>query len=144
MKGGLLFWFSKEYVVLCGKWIKHWLRKWKIQCMKLMMKLIHWIWQPIFEIGLRAGVTGQQRVLTPSRHLILPLQFSEVCVALHSILLLPFDYDYVLHIVIFAILYWYLVYIALKEEWAYWIVSRYYTPRNKVVGYAGTRLSVCL
>jgi hypothetical protein len=23
MKGGLLFWFSKEYVVLCGKWIKH-------------------------------------------------------------------------------------------------------------------------
>jgi hypothetical protein len=30
-----------------------------------------------------AGVTGQQRMLTPPRHLILPSHLSEVCVALH-------------------------------------------------------------
>jgi hypothetical protein len=33
-----------------------------------------------------AGVTGQQRMLTPPRHLILPSHLSEVRVALHSIL----------------------------------------------------------
>jgi hypothetical protein len=39
-----------------------------------------------FEVRLTADVTGQQRMLTPPRHLILPLHLSEVCVALHSIL----------------------------------------------------------
>jgi hypothetical protein len=37
--------------------------------------LTHWIWLSIFEMGLTAGVTGQQRMLTPSRHLILPSHF---------------------------------------------------------------------
>jgi hypothetical protein len=37
-------------------------------------------------MGNTAGVTGQQRMLTPSRHLILPLHLSKVRVALHSIL----------------------------------------------------------
>jgi hypothetical protein len=48
----------------------------------------HWLWLPIFEfeVGLTAGVTGQQRILTPPRHLILPSHLSEVPVALHSIL----------------------------------------------------------
>jgi hypothetical protein len=49
----------------------------------------HWFWLPIysvFKVGLTAGVTGQQRMLTPPRHLILPLHLSEVRVALHSIL----------------------------------------------------------
>jgi hypothetical protein len=36
------------------------------------------------------GVTGQQRTLTPPRHLILPLHLLEIRVALHSILYLPF------------------------------------------------------
>jgi hypothetical protein len=40
----------------------------------------------IFEMGLTAGVTGQQRMLTPPRHLILLSHLSEVRVALHSIL----------------------------------------------------------
>jgi hypothetical protein len=48
--------------------------------------LTHWIWLPIFEMGLTAGVTGQQRMLTPSRHLILPSHLSKVRVALPSIL----------------------------------------------------------
>jgi hypothetical protein len=39
-----------------------------------------------FEMGLTAGVTGQQRMLTPPRHLILPSHLSEVRVALYSIL----------------------------------------------------------
>jgi hypothetical protein len=34
------------------------------------------------EIGLRAGVTGQQGMLTPLRHLIPPLVFPVVCVSL--------------------------------------------------------------
>jgi hypothetical protein len=55
-------------------------------------------------MGLSVGVTGQQRMLTPSRHLILPSHLSKVRVALHSILKY-FDYDYVLHIVNFTILY---------------------------------------
>jgi hypothetical protein len=51
----------------------------------------HWIWLlslPIFEfeMGLTAGVTGQQGMLTLPRHLILPSHLSEVRVALHSIL----------------------------------------------------------
>jgi hypothetical protein len=48
----------------------------------------HWFWLPIFEfeVGLTAGVTGRQRILTPPRHLILPLHLLEVRVALHSIL----------------------------------------------------------
>jgi hypothetical protein len=50
-----------------------------------------------------AGVTGQQRMLTPPRHLILPPHLSEARVALHSNCFL--DYDYVLHIVNFAISY---------------------------------------
>jgi hypothetical protein len=56
-------------------------------------------------MGLTAGVTGQQGMLTPPLHLILPSHLPKVRVALHSILQLPFDYDYVLHIVNFAILY---------------------------------------
>jgi hypothetical protein len=38
------------------------------------------------QVGLTAGVTGQQRMLTPPRHLILPSHLSEVRVALHLIL----------------------------------------------------------
>jgi hypothetical protein len=38
------------------------------------------------EIGLTAGVTGQQRMLYPPRHLILLLLLLEVRVALHSTL----------------------------------------------------------
>jgi hypothetical protein len=51
-----------------------------------------------------AGVTGQQKILTPPRHLILPLRLSGVRVALHSILYLNFDY--VLHIVSLTILHY--------------------------------------
>jgi hypothetical protein len=40
----------------------------------------------IFEMNLMAGVTGQQRMLTPSQHLNLPSHLSEVHAALHSIL----------------------------------------------------------
>jgi hypothetical protein len=47
----------------------------------------------------------EQRMLTPPRQLILPSHLSEVSVALHSILELPLDYGYVLHIVNFTILY---------------------------------------
>jgi hypothetical protein len=36
--------------------------------------------------GSPAGVTGQQRMLTPPRHPILPWHLSKVRVALHSIL----------------------------------------------------------
>jgi hypothetical protein len=39
-----------------------------------------------------AGVTGQQMMLTPPRHLILPLHLPEVCPALHSILYLLFEW----------------------------------------------------
>jgi hypothetical protein len=39
-----------------------------------------------FEEGLTAGVTGQQRMLTPPRHPIVRSHLSEVRVALHSIL----------------------------------------------------------
>ena len=42
------------------------------------------------EIGLTAGVTGQQGMLTPPWHLILPSHLSEIRVAIHSILYLPF------------------------------------------------------
>jgi hypothetical protein len=56
-------------------------------------------------MGLTAGVTGQQGMLTPPWHLILPLHLSEVRVALLSICICPLDYDYVLHIVNFAVLY---------------------------------------
>jgi hypothetical protein len=57
-------------------------------------------------MGLTEGVTIQQTVLTPARHLILPLHLSEVHVALHSNNLYCFlDYDYVSHIANFAILY---------------------------------------
>jgi hypothetical protein len=37
----------------------------------------------IYEVGLTAGVTGQQRMITPPKHLILPLHLLEVGVALH-------------------------------------------------------------
>jgi hypothetical protein len=37
-------------------------------------------------VGLTAGVAGQQRMLTPPWHLILPSHLSKVRVALHSIL----------------------------------------------------------
>jgi hypothetical protein len=37
-------------------------------------------------VGFTVGVTGQQRMLTPPRHLILTSHFSEVRVDLHSIL----------------------------------------------------------
>jgi hypothetical protein len=53
-----------------------------------------------------AGVTGQQMMVTPPRHMILPLHLSVVRVALHSILYYLLDYGYVLHIVNFAILYY--------------------------------------
>jgi hypothetical protein len=42
------------------------------------------------EIGLTAGVTGHQRMLTPPRHLIVPLHLSGVRVALRSISYLLF------------------------------------------------------
>jgi hypothetical protein len=45
---------------------------------------------PDTEIGLTAGVTGQQRMLTSPWHLILPLHLSGVHVAPHLILYLPF------------------------------------------------------
>jgi hypothetical protein len=43
---------------------------------------------PNFDYGRTAGVTGQQRMLTPPEHLILPSHFSGVRVALHSSLYL--------------------------------------------------------
>jgi hypothetical protein len=49
-------------------------------------------------------VTGQQRMLTSPRHLILPLHLSGVRVAVHSICICLLNYDYVLRIVILAIL----------------------------------------
>jgi hypothetical protein len=60
--------------------------------------------------GLRrtVGVTGQQRMFTPPWNLIPPSYLSEVRIALHAICICPLDYDYILHIVNFAILYWYL------------------------------------
>jgi hypothetical protein len=54
---------------------------------------------PNFDQGRTAGVTRQQRMLTPPWHLILLSHFSGVRVALQSILNLLFDFDYVLHIV---------------------------------------------
>jgi hypothetical protein len=52
----------------------------------------YWYWMRIvlllkilFEIDLTAGVTGQQRMLTPPKHLILPSHLWGVRVALHSI-----------------------------------------------------------
>jgi hypothetical protein len=42
------------------------------------------------EMGRTMGVTGQQKMLTPPLHLIQALHLSEVRVALHSILYLPF------------------------------------------------------
>jgi hypothetical protein len=48
-------------------------------------------------------VTGQQRMLIPPWHLILPLLLSLVRVALHLTLYFVVDYDYVLHIINFAI-----------------------------------------
>ena len=60
---------------------------------------------PNFDWGRTAGVTGQQRMLTHPWHLILPSHLSEVHVALYSIWNCLLDYDYVLHIVNFAILY---------------------------------------
>jgi hypothetical protein len=56
-------------------------------------------------MGLTAGLTGHQGMLTPL-HLILPSLLSGVRVALHSTLYLPIGlYNYVLHIVTFAIMY---------------------------------------
>ena len=52
-----------------------------------------------FDYGLTAGVTGQQRMLTPPWHLILPSLLSKVRVALHSILYVFLDYDYVSYFV---------------------------------------------
>ena len=49
-------------------------------------------------MGLTAGVTGQQRMLTPSRHLILPLVFPVVCVSL------IFDVDYFIYLICALIL----------------------------------------
>jgi hypothetical protein len=57
----------------------------------------HWIGRPIFEVdmGFRVGETGQQRMLSPLQHLILPLHLSGgVSVALHSILYLPFGLQF--------------------------------------------------
>jgi hypothetical protein len=49
-----------------------------------------------FNYGLMAGVTGQQWILTPPSHLILPSLLSGVHVALHSTLYLFYgDYDHV-------------------------------------------------
>ena len=50
----------------------------------------NWFWLLIFEfeVGLTAGVTCQQRMRTPPRHLILPSHLSGIRVALHSILYL--------------------------------------------------------
>jgi hypothetical protein len=59
----------------------------------------------IFEMGLTAGVTDQQGMITPSRHLILPSHLLEVRVALTRFCNCLLDYDCVLHIVNFAILY---------------------------------------
>jgi hypothetical protein len=55
----------------------------------LVSKLALTTGNPVYLIstkGSMAGVTGQQRMLTPSRHLILPSHLSKVRVALHSIL----------------------------------------------------------
>jgi hypothetical protein len=57
-------------------------------------------------IGRTVDVTSQQGMLTPPRHLIRYLHiFWGVPIALHSILYLLLDFSYVLHVVIFAILY---------------------------------------
>jgi hypothetical protein len=42
------------------------------------------------------GVTGQERMLSPPKHLILSSHLLEDCVALHSICNCLLDYDYVL------------------------------------------------
>jgi hypothetical protein len=55
------------------------------------------------EIGLTAGVTGQQRMLTPPWHLIPPLIYSEVRVRPFSDLYFLLDLRYRLLIVIFVI-----------------------------------------
>jgi hypothetical protein len=54
--------------------------------------------------GSAAGVAGRRRMLAPPRRLVLPSHLSKVRVALHSILYLPFDYDYVLRIVGFIVI----------------------------------------
>jgi hypothetical protein len=57
-----------------------------------IFRSVHLLWtlnlttDIIFEMGLTAGVTGQQGMLTPPRHLILPSHLSKVRVALYSIL----------------------------------------------------------
>jgi hypothetical protein len=56
-------------------------------------------------MGLTVGVTGQQMMLTPPRHLILPLHLSEVVLLYTRFCNCLLDYDWVLHIVNFAILY---------------------------------------
>jgi hypothetical protein len=46
---------------------------------------IHWFWLLIFALGLMVGVTGQKGMLTPpTRHLIPPLVYPEVCVWTYS------------------------------------------------------------
>jgi hypothetical protein len=57
--------------------------------------------------ALKAGVTGQQRMLTPPRHLILPSHLSESVLLYTRFCNCLLDYDYVLHIVNFATLYLY-------------------------------------
>jgi hypothetical protein len=60
----------------------------------------NWFWLADFEIGLTADVTGQQRMLTPPRHLILPSQLSGARVApagYTRFCICLLDYDYLTH-----------------------------------------------
>jgi hypothetical protein len=88
-------WYWLRFVLFT--WCGHTDIDWGLFC--------YWSWLTDFEIGLTAGVAGQQRMLTPPWHLVLHSHLSEVRVALHSICIFPLDFDYILHIVIFAILY---------------------------------------
>jgi hypothetical protein len=75
----------------------HWHICWMICFIQFVrLSFPYWLWQRVipyisnFDYGHTAGVTGQQRMFTPLWHLILPLHLSEVRVALHLILELPF------------------------------------------------------
>jgi hypothetical protein len=88
--------FYGRYNDLVCNYKYHWLICWMI-CFILFVRLLfpYWRWQRVipytfFRLRRTAGVTGQQKMLTPPWHPILPSHLSEVRAALHSILHLPF------------------------------------------------------
>jgi hypothetical protein len=91
----------------------------KLSLAHMLNDLLHTIWQTVifilalttgnpvylFRLWAYEGATCQQMMLIPPRHLILPSHLLGVRVALHSFCKCLLDYDYVLHIVNFVILY---------------------------------------